>query len=417
MVVRILITLLLLILIDVYLFSGIRVALRSSSFIGIRSGTIIFWSLNVLCYCIILASLFYDYHKWSTVFRTYSFAFVVILYFSKLFFVVFLVIDDFVRLVRMTWASINETSQAYEDSVTAEKISRNEFIVKTGMLVAAIPFGSMIYGMMRGAYNYTVRSVNVKHKGIPEKFNGYRIVQISDLHTGSFTFQHKVERAVEMILNLKPDVIFFTGDLVNERSVEAEPFIELFSKIKAPHGVFSILGNHDYGDYHQWDSATDKVNNLNRLKEIHAEMGWNLMLDSHQYLENQGQKIGLIGVQNWSTHMRFPKYGDLHKATKDFEPQGFNILLSHDPSHWTGQVLSEFPYIHLTLSGHTHGMQFGIEIPGFKWSPVQYVYNEWAGLYSQSSQHLYVNRGLGFLGYPGRVGIMPEITVIDLQKI
>nr|MBK9653014.1 metallophosphoesterase [Bacteroidota bacterium] len=416
MFLRMLVTVVFLFVIDIYVFSGLKVLLRNSTLISERTGTIIFWSLCGLCYALILAAAIYDYHEWNKTFRTYSFAFVVIFYFSKLFFVVFLLIDDIIRGVRYI-ISMFDKSDAKELTPASggEKISRQSFIVKTGLLVAAIPFGAMIYGMVKGAYNYSVRKITLKHDGIPKAFDGFRIVQISDLHTGSFTFEHKVDRAVDIILAQKPDIIFFTGDLVNEKSIEAEPFIELFGRIKAPHGVFSILGNHDYGDYHRWDSPEAKIANLDRLKAIHAEMGWNLMLDTNHHVEKGGEKIGLVGVQNWSSHMQFPKYGDLGKATNNFVPQGFNILLSHDPSHWTSEVLTKFPFIHLMLAGHTHGMQFGIEIPGFKWSPVQYIYKEWAGLYTAAKQHLYVNRGLGFLGYPGRVGIMPEITVIDLK--
>jgi predicted MPP superfamily phosphohydrolase len=225
-----------------------------------------------------------------------------------------------------------------------------------------------------------------------------------------------LEKAVRMILDQKPDVIFFTGDLVNDLHTEALEFRETLMKLQAPLGVYSILGNHDYGDYYQWHNAEDKHENLEKLKEFQRSLGWKLLTNEHTYIEKNGQRIGLIGVENWSARLNFRKYGDMKKSTYQMEPADFNILLSHDPSHWKAEILQEYKYIDLTLSGHTHGMQFGIEIPGFKWSPVQYVYKEWADLYSENEQHLYVNRGLGFLGYPGRVGILPEITLFELSN-
>jgi predicted MPP superfamily phosphohydrolase len=225
---------------------------------------------------------------------------------------------------------------------------------------------------------------------------------------------HAFEKAVSMIMEEKPDVIFFTGDLVNDRSSEAERFIEIWKNLSAPLGVFSILGNHDYGDYVVWDTEEEKAANLTRLCEIHKEMGWDLMRNEHRILEKDGQQIGLLGVENWGGALRFPKKGDIPKAKAGMPEVPVKLLLSHDPSHWEAQVRPDHKDIDMTFSGHTHGFQFGIEIPGFKWSPSQYVYRQWAGLYSEDHQHIYVNRGLGFLGYLGRVGIKPEITVIEL---
>ncbi|MFM9008293.1 MAG: metallophosphoesterase, partial [Bacteroidota bacterium] len=226
-----------------------------------------------------------------------------------------------------------------------------------------------------------------------------------------------VKRAVDRINSLNPDIIVFTGDLVNNTSDELIPFQHILKQLKARHGVYSTLGNHDYGDYVRWADEAEKSANLNRLISMQREMGWDLLLDEHRMIEQNGEFISLIGVQNYSMHLRFPKYGSLRKATENIRYADFNVLLSHDPSHWKGEVLNDFPHIHLTLSGHTHGFQFGVELPGFKWSPVQYVYREWAGLYTDGHQHLYVNRGLGFLGYPGRVGILPEITLFELERV
>ena len=240
-----------------------------------------------------------------------------------------------------------------------------------------------------------------------------KVVHISDIHSGSFTDKRAVTKGVEKILNEKPDLILFTGDLVNDRSHEMDDFIDIFRELKAPMGVYSILGNHDYGDYTQWDSPEEKQANLERLKKVHADLGWRLMLDENTQLERNGERISLLGVQNISGK-NFRSYGNLSKAYDGVDDSHFKILMSHDPSHWDAEVRKKYPGIDLMLSGHTHGFQFGVEIPGFKWSPVQYVYKQWAGHYVEGNQQLYINRGFGFIGYPGRVGILPEITVIEL---
>lgn len=293
-------------------------------------------------------------------------------------------------------------------------MTRSEFINKFALLFGGTIFGTMLYGMSN-RYNYTVKNIKLSFANLPNAFKGMRIVQISDIHSGSLSNKEAVAKGIEKINNLNPDVVFFTGDLVNNKSEEAEEFIPIFSKLKAKHGVFSILGNHDYGDYVEWNSIEEKTANLDRLKQIHKEMGWRLLLDENISLEKNGEKIALLGVENTSFKNRFHTYGSLEKAYQGIENHPFKILLSHDPSHWDGEINSKYKDIDLTLSGHTHGFQFGIDIPWLKWSPVQYIYKQWAGLYQQDNQHLYVNRGFGFLGYPGRVGIMPEITVIELS--
>lgn len=298
----------------------------------------------------------------------------------------------------------------------ATGISRSGFLVRLGVIIAALPFTALILGMVRGKYEYQVRNVKLTLNKLPSSFKGFKIVQISDLHTGSFSDTAPIEKAVKMINELKPDVIFFTGDLVNDKHTEVIPHMKALSSMKAKHGIFSILGNHDYGDYVQWSDKNAKEENLTRLINTHKEMGWDILLDEHRHIEINGEKISIIGVQNWSARMNFARYGSLQKALHGIDFSPVNILLSHDPSHWRAEVAGKVKEINLTLSGHTHGFQFGVDIPGFKWSPVQYVYKEWADLYSENKQHLYVNRGLGFLGYPGRVGILPEITVIELNS-
>jgi hypothetical protein len=330
----------------------------------------------------------------------------------------FLLIDDIVRLFRWIASLFNKApKEAIEDG--AEKISRLKFFSYLAVTFTVIPAVSFIYGMVKGAYKYRVHKVKVSSPNLPEAFEGFKIVQLSDMHCGSFMSTEPLEKAFNIVLDQKPDVIFFTGDLVNNESNETEMHLDTYKMLKAPYGVYSILGNHDYGDYKQWETPEDKIANLDKLKDIQKQSGWRLLMNEHVPIEKDGQKIALLGIENWGGNLRFPRYGKLENAHAGTEGYPYKILLSHDPSHWDVQVSQEAKYndIDLTLSGHTHGMQFGIEIPGFiKWSPVKYIYKHWAGLYKQDNQYLYVNRGLGFLGYPGRLGIWPEITVIELSR-
>jgi predicted MPP superfamily phosphohydrolase len=282
-----------------------------------------------------------------------------------------------------------------------------------GIVAGGGLFGSLLYGFSN-KYRYEVRRKKLSFTNLPASFKGLKIIHISDIHSGSFTDKQAVSHGVDMILKEKPDLILFTGDLVNNLADEMEDYMDVFGRLNAPMGVFSTLGNHDYGDYVHWDSEEAKKANLERLKGVHKQLGWRLLMNEHVVLEKDNAQIALLGIENWSAKARFPKYGDLKKAYAGSEKYPFKILMSHDPSHWDAQVRPEFEDIDLMLSGHTHGMQFGVEIPGLKWSPVQYLYKEWAGLYEQGRQKLYVNRGYGFIGYPGRVGILPEITVLEL---
>ncbi len=302
-----------------------------------------------------------------------------------------------------------------EVSSAGKGIPRSIFIQRTALILGATLLGGMMYGFTN-RYRYSIRRVKIKSPNLPAAFRGLKIVQVSDIHSGSFDSKEAVARGVKMVMDEKPDIIFFTGDLVNNKSEEITPYIDIFSKFSAPYGVYSTLGNHDYGDYVQWPSREAKTENLDTLKKYHSEMGWRLLLNEHVVLEKGEDKIAVIGVENWGAKAGFPKYGKMADAYAGLPEKNipYKILLSHDPSHWDAQVRPEYPDVDLTLSGHTHGMQLGIEIPGFKWSPVQYVYKEWAGLYQEGNQYLYVNRGFGFLGYPGRLGILPEITVIEL---
>ncbi len=294
-------------------------------------------------------------------------------------------------------------------------IPRSEFLAKTALLAASVPFGAMTYGIISGAHDYRVRRSTIKLPNLPKEFDGIKIAQLSDIHTGSFFNKTAVKGGVEMLMKEKPDVIFFTGDLVNNESSEVKNYVDVFDKLKAPHGVFSVTGNHDYGDYQSWSSQEAKQENFKGLIEAHRMMGFDLLMNEHRFININGEKIAIIGNENWGGG-RFAKYGRLDKAYAGTEEAPVKILLSHDPSHWDAQVRPLYPDIDLMLSGHTHGFQFGVEIGNFKWSPSQYAYKQWAGLHQEGSQYLYVNRGYGYLGYPGRIGMPPEITIIELKR-
>ena len=293
--------------------------------------------------------------------------------------------------------------------------SRRRFVSLIGMGVAAIPFAGMIYGMLWGRYNYRVVKHTLYFDDLPEAFDGYRVVHISDIHSGSFDNAEKVQYGIDMINAQQGDVIFFTGDLVNNKAEEMRPWIAHFKQLHAKDGVYSVLGNHDYGDYVQWDSPDEKAKNLEALKQIHQQLGFCLLNNESVFLSRGQQRIAVVGVENWG--QGFVKKGNLKQALSQVDKKDFKILLSHDPTHWQYEVLKDPNFIHLTLSGHTHGMQFGIEIPGvIKWSPAGWRYKYWGGVYKEKDRYINVNRGFGYLAFPGRVGMPPEITVIELKK-
>lgn len=346
---------------------------------------------------------------------------------AKVFWVVFLVIDDVVRLFR--WLASFFGNANADASKPAHSISRLKFLNYLGLGVGATFVGTALWGIAKGAHNYTIRRRDLAIKGLPDAFKGLRIVQISDIHSGSFWSYDAVKRGVNMIRNEKADMVFFTGDIVNDHSDELKDFKSLFATITAPLGVYSILGNHDYGDYHQWPDKpikdrpkADKSHmgpmqreNLEVLIQSHADMGWKLLLDEHHIIEKDNAKLAVIGVENWSAKANFPRYGDLKKAYTGAEHADVKLLLSHDPSHWHAEITQDYKEIHATFSGHTHGMQFGIDTKYYRWSPVKMLYKEWIDLYQQDHQLLYVNRGFGYLGFPGRMGIFPEISVFTLK--
>jgi uncharacterized protein len=409
LIVRFAILAVIIFLLDLYFYQAILTLIKNYSPARKQVIKYIYWGLTTytMIFLLVVPSI-YPIQEWNKLARVVIFSSIFILFIPKIIGAFFLLIDDLVRLVR--WGITFMPQNGHK----GEPITRIEFISRIGLLVAAIPMVSLIWGIIKGAYNYKVVKEKIIFPNLPESFNGLKIVQISDVHSGSFLSEKPLETAINLINLQKPDLVLFTGDLVNDRAEEAIQYQHIFSKIKAPMGVYTVLGNHDYGDYVQWETPEKKKQNLDNLIQLHKNAGWDLLINENRILKKGTDEIAIIGVENWGANMRFPKYGKLKEAYEGTENTPFKILLSHDPSHWDKQIRTEFSSIDLTLSGHTHGMQFGIEIPGFKWSPSQYFYKQWAGLYKEANQYLYVNRGLGFLGYPGRVGIMPEITVLEL---
>nr|WP_121269582.1 metallophosphoesterase [Pedobacter schmidteae] len=331
----------------------------------------------------------------------------------------FLLIDDlrrgFIKLIRISKRE-KTPATASTTALAGEPISRSAFIVKAGMLTAAVPLASLSWGIVSGAYDYKVKRRSLILPNLPKAFDGIKMAQISDVHSGSFYNRKAVLGGVEMLLGEKPDFVFFTGDLVNNIATEMRDYQDIFSKVKAPLGVYSTLGNHDYGDYHFGKApSAAKARNLQDVIKTHELMGWDLLMNENRRLKVDGEEIGILGIENWGMG-RFPKYGRMDLAVKNTDDLPVKLLLSHDPSHWRGQILEQYPQIDAMFSGHTHGMQFGVRTEHFQWSPVQYIYKEWAGLYKEQNQQLYVNVGYGFLGYPGRVGILPEITIFELKR-
>jgi hypothetical protein len=403
------------ILLDIYVFMAIKSVSHS---VSSKLRTLIFsiyWLVAIVAIAGLLLFIFTGPEFLPKKVRTYLFASILAFVFGQLVSSVFFLIDDVRRLIQ--WLAGKAFFRNTEVSeMNSNGISRSVFLSWLGLAAGTTLFGSLIYGFSN-KYNYKVKRIKLAFDNLPEGFNGLKIVHFSDVHSGSFMNKKAVEHGVEKIIAENGDLVIFSGDLVNDRAPEMKNYMTVFNKIKAPMGVYSTFGNHDYGDYVKWpyDGVT-KEQNLINLAKIHEELGWRLMMDEHVELEKNGDKIALIGIQNWSAKAHFPRYGDMKKAYAGTEKYPFKILISHDPSHWDAQVRPEYSDVDLMLSGHTHGMQFGVEIPGFKWSPVQYIYKEWDGLYEEGKQKLYVNPGFGFIGYPGRVGILAEITVIELVK-
>lgn len=403
----------LMLVLDFYVFQALKTVSQGAAAKTRSVIYIIYWALSVLALLTFIVLPFLNLDNYSKGLRSTIFAAVAGLFFAKFTVAVFLLLDDIRRGVQWIAAKLLFSNTEGESMQEGTVISRSHFVSWLGLAAGGGIFGSLLYGFSN-KYNYQVQRVPLRFSNLPTAFKGLKIVQLSDIHSGSFNNKQAVQRGVQSVMDLKPDLILFTGDLVNNKSDEMQAFMDVFNQLRAPLGVYSILGNHDYGDYVDWGSSEAKRANLDRLKSIHAALGWKLLLNEHVLLEKEGERMALLGVENWSAKARFPKYGKLRDAYVGTETIPFKILMSHDPSHWDAEVRTQYSDIDLMLSGHTHGMQFGVELPWFRWSPVQYVYKQWAGLYEEGIQKLYVNRGYGFIGYPGRVGILPEITLLEL---
>ena len=405
------IILLLIFLIDWYVFQAIKVLTKSWK----RKKIIwaIYWLLTIAIALLFIQWKLFGPRYVNPVFQKLVIVFFFIDYLSKIFAVLVLLLDDIIRLVK--WAKKKKIFAPGKVSTPGNPIPRSEFLAKATMAAIAIPVATLGFGIVSGAYNYRVRRKRVIIPTLPKAFDGIKIGQLSDIHSGSFYNKTAVQGGIDLMMKEKPDIFMFTGDLVNNETSEVGEYKAMFAKLSAPLGAYSILGNHDYGDYKQWTTPKAKQQNLDDLVKVHKDMGWDLLRNENRIITIDGEQLAILGVENWGKG-RFAKYGDLDKAYAGSEGISTKILLSHDPSHWDMQVRPNHPDIDLMLAGHTHGFQFGVEIGNFRWSPSQYMYEQWADLYQKGNQQIYVNRGFGFIGYPGRVGILPEITVLELVR-
>ena len=387
-------------IIEIYVYQAIR-NITTNNYIRIG-----YWVFTLLAYGIILYWIL-TFNKASRDHQQIQLMVSAMMIFvlPKLLSVIFLLIGDFTRFVEFGFKYFTAKENYFPE--------RRKFISTTALAAAGIFSALAIDGIIFGKYRHTVRKVKLRFKNLPENFKGYKIVQISDVHSGSFFNPQKLQKAIDLINEQDADVVLFTGDMVNNYADEFKPFIPLFKSIKAKDGKFSILGNHDYGDYGAWNSREEKAQNIPTLKNYQAEAGFKLLRNENIALEKNGEKIYLLGVENWGIKP-FPQYGDLDKALKGVPEDAIKVLMSHDPTHFDEVVKKHKTHVHLTLSGHTHGMQFGLDLKNIKWSPVKFKYKKWADLYESEGKYLYVNRGFGVIAYPGRVGINPEITVIEL---
>ena len=397
-----------LILIDFYIYHVLRILMQGAS-AGTRTTVgLIYWAL---CIMSVGSFLLFPYFT-NPYFKQYIFSIGIGWVLTQIFMVLFFLMDDLRR--GAFWTMGQAASIAGAKFMNTEKgIPRSTFLSWLGVGLSSTLFFSLLYGF-GNKYNYKLVKKKISLNGLPLAFKGFKIIHISDIHSGSLKDKAAVLKGIELIEKQNADIVLFTGDLVNDRATEMHDWMDVFGKINAPQGVYSTLGNHDYGDYVKWDTVEEKKQNLEALKQVHHDLGWRLLMNENRSIEKNGEKIKIVGIENWGAKARFPKYGKMDLAMQGVNKEDVAILLSHDPSHWEAEVIPKYSNVQLTLSGHTHGMQFGLENPYFKWSPVQWVYKQWAGIYDNKDQQLYVNRGFGFLGYPGRVGILPEITLIEL---
>ncbi len=403
---------------DIYCFSAIKsFNLSERSF---RLFKMVYIGITVLSYIALVGLIIYM-GKGRPIYQTEAINLLIGLLFaiflSKILLSITLLIQDGGRIFIGIFNYVKDFfTHSFKPESQAFLPERRRFITNVGSLLSGSLFLSMFYGITKGKYKYTVERVSLAFDDLPDAFDGFKLVQISDIHAGSFDNPEKVAIGIEKINELNPDIVCFTGDLVNFEKEEIDPYIEVFAKIKSKHGKFASLGNHDYyGSYDHNDPDAEKAY-LDDFENKLRQMGFELLNNTNRKVSLKGQSIQIIGVENWGKEKWFPKRGDLDKAVSGIDDGTFNVLLSHDPTHWDEKVKHFKNKIHLTLSGHTHGFQFGIQLKQFQWSPAEYRYEKWAGLYTENDRHLYINRGFGFLGFPGRVGMWPEITLIELKK-
>ncbi|WP_295767640.1 metallophosphoesterase [uncultured Mucilaginibacter sp.] len=404
-----------LILADLYITNGLREGFKKWRFVQSKLFLRVYWAVSILLITGLIASI---YIKFSVGFKGAVLLLFFLLLCCKVCMLPMFLVDDIRRLCLRIARKRNKPEPEFPASQPKPEtdITRSQFLLKAGLIAGSLPLAGLSYGIINGVYDYRVRRRTIYLPNLPKKFDGIKLGQVSDIHSGSFYNKKAVAGGVDLLLGEKPDFIFFTGDLVNTLANEMREYQDVFTKVKAPLGVYSVLGNHDYGDYAWWPNAAAKQKNLNDLMLTHKNMGWDLLMNENRRLKVDGEEIGILGVENWGALSRFPKYGKLNEAVKNTDDLPVKLLLSHDPSHWRAQILPNYPQIDMTFSGHTHGMQFGIRTEHFQWSPIQFVYKEWGGLYREGLQQIYVNVGYGFLGYPGRVGILPEISIFELRS-
>ena len=405
--------------IDIYLWVSLRKKIRSLNVpVKVTLGILYWMPLAAFLFLTTISSI-NNVNLVHPSLISYVLGIAVIVYFSKLITVIFFLLADFYRIIIFVFRHARAKKTGKPVSQGTKAISRGKFLKTVGLATGGLFFSGLVIGMVKWAHDFRIRQVNLNFPRLPWAFEGMRIVQISDLHLGSWASVDPIEEAAGIVNDLDPDLVLFTGDIVNYSTNEAFRFKEILKSIRARHGVYAILGNHDYGDYVNWPSEEAREKNLTMLYDFFREIDWKLLRNENDVIEIEGEKLALIGVENWSANPRFPKLGNLPKAMDGIKDVPVKILLSHDPTHWEKEVSVDYPEIDLTLSGHTHGFQFGVELKHFRWSFAQYMYKYWAGLYqvetTQKPQYLYVNRGLGMIGYPGRVGILPEITLITLE--
>lgn len=392
------------IILEIYAFQAFKTLIKSKWFF------VFYYVTSAIALAYIIYQLYhFDRSVGQTPQTMTTFGLLLLLYVPKLLLTIILFGEDIVRFFVGLFSLVNSDSEGFLPE-------RRRFVSQIALGIAAIPFASFLYGITIGKYNYKVIRQTLFFPDLPDAFDGTTITHISDVHSGSFDDAEKIQYAIDLINEQNSDMVLFTGDIVNTHAAEMDPWIDTFKGIHNPkYGKFSVLGNHDYGEYVDWPSKQDKLQNFENIKSIHNKIDFKLLLNEHVKIKKDNQELAIVGVENWGR--KFGERGDLNLASKGLSKEDFKIVMSHDPSHWDEKIQHDDNHYQLTLSGHTHGFQFGIEIPGWvKWSPVQYVYKQWAGLYENAGRYIYVNRGFGFHAYPGRVGIMPEITVIELKK-